>query len=262
MTKNFDELLKHPEKDEITSRLVRGETVKNVHDWLCLKYPNPEQKHLRLNQKILKDIIASFLSDNAIEEQWKKDYDDVQKNISQNKLSEALLNNKSYQERLLGFTEEKLNIKKMLAEMIFVVQQRIEQVFDAIQLSAGEVGKKEYAFINYLNTFFMMMEKYDKIINEKPDQVIQHNINLQAFDQRAFFIQEAIRETLAEMNQELAMIFMDKLNIKLATLSPPKEDHMSIDKQQKELHKMQTKFDIVTNDSHRLNSHVKDVEFE
>lgn len=261
MSKNFDDLLNHPEKDEIISRIIRGETVKSVHDWLSIKYPNPEQKHLRLTHKILKDVITSdFLS---YEEQWKKDYEDAQKNISQNKLSAALLNNKSYQERLNEFSEDKLNIKKMLAEMIFVTQQRIEQVFDAIQLSPGEVGKKEYAFINYLNSFFAMMEKYEKIINDRPDQIIQHNISLQAFDQRAFFIQEAIRETLAEMDQEKAMLFMDKLNVKLAALTPPKEEHSSIEKQKKELQKMSHKFDIPLSDtSHRLNSHIPDAEFE
>ncbi len=67
----------------------------------------------------------------------------------------------------------------------------------------------------------MFVEKYDKIINQSPDQIIQHNVTVQVMDQYVNVMQDSIRQTLAEMDPDAANLFMEKFNENLGKLQLP-----------------------------------------
>ncbi len=64
-------------------------------------------------------------------------------------------------------------------------------------------------------------EKYDKIVNQSPDQIIQHNVSVQVMDQYVVLLQNCIRDTLAEIDPEASSLFLERFNENIAKLTLP-----------------------------------------
>ena len=69
----------------------------------------------------------------------------------------------------------------------------------------------------------IMLEKYSKLIDGTPDQIIQHNITTQHIDQQVLFLQDSIRQTLSEMDIETSLRFMEILDQKMSKAKMPTE---------------------------------------
>jgi len=121
------------------------------------------------------------------------------------------------------YDEIKLDIKKLITETVFMIRERAIQVFDKIQENPGNT-KPDYALIKWFEVLLGSMEKYDKIVNKAPDQIVQHNVTMQVIDQHTAAFQDVIREVLAEIDPEASFLFMEKLKEKMEALKPPKED--------------------------------------
>jgi hypothetical protein len=218
---DFSKILAHPDKDEIISKLVNGVKTKDVSDWLKLKYPNNDQAHLKLSSKMLKEFVDNNLD---LYNTLKNDVADVKAGNKQDKkIAESLLNNKTYKERLNQLADDDIDIKRIMNEVIFLIRERIEQYFDKVQENPGNL-KPDYGLIKWFEVLLNATEKFDKIVNKAPDQVIQHNITMQAMDQHTAIFQDVIREVLAELDSEAAFLFMDKIREKLEKLSPPEAE--------------------------------------
>jgi hypothetical protein len=216
MSVDFSKLLSHPDKDEIISKLVTGVQPSEVSDWLKLKYSDDDQKHLRLSQQLLKTFIANNL------DLYKTLQDDiVAVNSGQEKeISESLRNNKTYKERLTELVDQELDIKKLMIETIFLIRQRVEQVFDKAQENPESL-KPDPTLIKWMELLLNTTEKYNKIVNQAPDSIVQHNVSVQVIEQHTAFLQDAIRETMAEVDPQMAYVFLDKLNAKMEKIKEP-----------------------------------------
>jgi len=224
MTADFSKILEHPDCDEIISKLTHGVQPKDISDWLKIKYSEKEQTHLRLSTKILKDFLEGHLDL----------YKEIEQDILaaktgqkiQKVVSASLKNNKMYQERIQEVAEElgnnEINIYKYLGEMCVIGRQRIEQVFDKIQQNP-ENFKPDYVLIKWMETIGNMFEKYDKMVNNRPDQIIQHNVTIQVMDQYVASMQDAVRETLAEIDPESAFLFIERFGEKIEGMDLPEE---------------------------------------
>jgi len=220
---DFSTILTHPDVDDIVSKLMTGNDPRSIADWLKIKYPEKEQSHLRLTLKLLKDFSTSGYE--TFYKQIEKDLMTVKSGGQIDKqLSSSLLNNKTYLERINEAAEIKLDLPKAFQSLDIVLKSRIEQIFDKIQQNPEVInGKTDYVLIKYVEQYLALLEKFDKVVNNRPDQVIQHNHAIVYFDQFTAIIQESIRETLAEIDQEAAMLFMDKMSEKINTLKIPAE---------------------------------------
>lgn len=235
---DYSKLLQHPNKDEIISKLVTGVKPKEVSDWLKLKYTEKEQHHLRLSTKILKDFI-----DNNLDL-----YNTLQNDIVNNKngqspskeISDSLKNNKTYKERLNELADNEIDIKKTMTETIFLIKQRIEQVFDKVQQNPENL-KPDYALIKWFELLLSAAEKFQKIVNEAPDIVIEHKVSIEKIEQNTIFLQDAIRDTLNEMDPEMAFLFLEKFNEKLESIKEPEAKAFSQNKKMKEVQLLSTK---------------------
>lgn len=235
MVADFSKILSHPDKDEIISKLVTGIKPRDVSDWLKLKYSDKEQGHLRISSKILQDFVENNLDL----------YNVIQNDISgvkQNKkeISDSLKNNKTYQERIVEIADKELDIKRLLVETGHIIRQRVEQVFDKIQENPQNF-KPDYTLIKWLETLLNFTDRYQKIVNEAPDTVVQHNINIQLVEQHTIMLQDVIRETMAEVDSNMAFMFLEKLNSKMALLKPPQTEPLSQDKKLLEAQIISTK---------------------
>jgi cobalamin biosynthesis Co2+ chelatase CbiK len=224
MVADFSKILSHPDKDEIISKLVTGIKPRDVSDWLKLKYSDKEQGHLRVSSKILQDFVENNLD---LYNVLQNDISGVKQNKKE--ISDSLKNNKTYQERIVEIADKELDIKRLLIETGHIIRQRVEQVFDKIQENPQNF-KPDYTLIKWLETLLNFTDRYQKIVNEAPDTVVQHNINIQLVEQHTIMLQDAIRETMAEIDSDMSFRFLEKLNSKMATLKSPEAQILSQDK--------------------------------
>lgn len=218
---DFSNILSHPDHEEIVSRLVIGDSAKDIAQWLKIKYPEKEQKHLNLSSKSLQEYADKHID---LMGQIRKDIAAVKEDSTdpkiQKAISQSIINNKTYRERVMEYVNTEVDIKKMITELVLMCRDRMEQVFDRIQENPTNM-KGDYVLVKYFETLFVALEKFDKIVNNAPDQIIQHNVTVQAIDQHVALLQEAIRRTLAKMDVDASMVFMDDLTEELRKLSPP-----------------------------------------
>lgn len=216
-TESFDKLLEHPNCQEIISKLINGIKPSDVANWLKLEYPNKDQSHLRLGSNYLKDFIDSNLN---LYETLKKDAATIKSGDADKKISASLRNNKTYQERLAEAAGTEIDIKKMLTNIGVLIESRLEQYFDRVQQNPENL-KPDYGLIKYFELMLNYAEKFNKIVNQAPDQIIQHNVTVQVMDTYVAVLQDCIRETLAEIDSDSAFLFMEKFNEKLQILELP-----------------------------------------
>lgn len=240
----FSKILTHPEKDNIITQLVSGKTPKEVNDYLKDKYTAPEQKHLVLSQNILKEFTDKHINLYA---QLEKDIQAQHGDKLHTKTPPSVKNNKLYQERLAELVGKEIDIINSLEKIVHMLEQRLEQVFDATQLEP-ENTKNDFVLIKLHDSLMVALEKYDKIKNNRPDQVIQHNVTIQTIENHTLIFQEAIRETLMEFDPETASKFLDSFTTKLNQLEAPKEKKIiDIDKRLAEVssfsERIETKFE-------------------
>lgn len=215
----FDNIISHPDKEEIIKKLFLGLSAKSVSDWLKTKYSTQETNHLRLSQKTIQDFIDSGylnaydkLKEDVVATKQGRNLDD--------KIADSLLNSKTYRERINELADDKIDVKKKIVQMETLISSRFEQVFDRIQSDPSSIGAKgDYALIKYYEQWIKTIEFYNKAIDLAPTNIVQHNHTVEYIDKRTSYLQEAIRELLFEMEPEMASKFWEKLQNKLNNFS-------------------------------------------
>jgi hypothetical protein len=209
----------HPNNKEIISKLLSGSDPKDVAQWLKIKYPEKDQKHLRLSQKLLKEFNDSQYTNYY--EQFQEDLASLTAPDKKDKeLSYALTHIKPYRERMEELADKQLNSLATIEKNMGIVLTRFEQMYDMIQNDPTN-AKFDNTFIRYMNLIKDGMETIERLKLNSVDNLAQHNFTVQAMQDNINVIQDAVRETLAEMDTNLSSIFMDKLYHKLNNLSSP-----------------------------------------
>jgi len=215
---NFDKLLSHPLVEEIIAKLVSGISPKDVAEYLKIKYQEKDEAHLKLSAALLKEFMDANLD---LYQTLNNDMKAVKNGVlDTKKVSAALKNNKTYQERMLEAVDEEIDIKKMFKSVYVMLNARVEQYFDKMQESVTNL-KPDYGLLKYFEMMLNYCEKFDKIVNKSPDQIIQHNVTVQVMDQYVSIMQDSIRQTLAEMDSDMANLFMERFNENLSKLQLP-----------------------------------------
>lgn len=217
-------ILEHPDKEEIISKLLIGMSPKDINEWLAAKYTNVSEAKFVIAEKTLKTFQDNYLD---VYSMIKADVASTQlaiANGTEDQLKLSLPDNATYKNIMLAQASNELDIKKMLATAIMALETRVGQLFDQIQQDPTIISTKEERLLTeYFDRFGAMIEKYQKYVIGSPDQVIQHQVTVQHIDQHVSLLQDAIRETLAEMDLESSLRFMDIFNEKIARLKPPTE---------------------------------------
>lgn len=210
---DFSSILNHPKRNEIVSKILNGNSAKEISIWLKTLFNDKDESHLRLSQKIIEQFAKSdFLN---YEKHLNSDLEMAQ--AGDEKVLSSLKNNKTWKQRVDSLLEEKVDIKDRLNKLELLVHDRMEQVFDAIQENPNAT-RGDHVLIKYFEHYLKLLETYNKTINLAPDMIIQHNHTVDYIDKRTAFLQDAIYEVLEEMDPAFATTFLDKLNEKLATL--------------------------------------------
>jgi hypothetical protein len=211
---DLKKLLDHPEKQGIITRLVSGETPKAVAAYLKSKYPKPDEGHLRIPASTLKEFIDTYGDHYGFIKKIVKDDRDGKLD---KQVSASLLANKDWKDYLDEVRDEDIDFRRKWMNLIKMLEVRLEQVFDKIQENPGNT-KPDYVMEKYINTWMQVLEKADKMINERPDVRIEHSYTVQMVEQQTVAFQEAIKRVLERLDPELSTLFVDLLNEELANL--------------------------------------------
>lgn len=211
---DFSKILDHPNKDLIITKLVSGDDPKDVSQWLKLKYDGKDETHLRLPATLLQEFVDKYTDQYKFLAQVKKDQLDGKLD---KKVYDSLLNNKAWKERLAEAADGEIDIKKKIQQLVVMIEARAEQVFDRIQQNPGNF-KGDYVLINYFDKLITALEKADKIVNERPDMLIQHNQSIYVIEQHSVAFQEAIKRVLIQLDPATSARFMELLNEELGKI--------------------------------------------
>lgn len=231
---DFSKLISHPEKDRIITKLLSGDTPKIVSDYLSLKYPDSQDSAMRLSIVLLNEFKNKYLDKQKYLDKIIKD---EQSGRLDKKIAESIVNNKTWKERIAELADEEIDLRKQVKDVLVLIRARAEQVFDQIQQNPVN-NKGDYVLIKYFELLINTIEKADKVINQRPDTLIQQNISIQMVEQHSSVIQQAIQETLLEMDPEISIKFMDKLYAKMQKLQPDDVPQLSIEKRQNIVNKL------------------------
>lgn len=212
----------HVDRDEIISKLSIGISPKDIYEWLEKKYSTVNEKKFIIAEKILKTFKDDYLDI----------YIDIREDLSKTKaslkndsiedLQLSVQNNPEYKNLVIQTVEQELDLKKMLARLCLAVENRLSQIYDVIQENPRNINTKiDRMFNEMVTNMGALIEKAHKIINNGPDQIIQHNVSVQHMEQQQVIFYEAIKETLKQMNIEYALLFMDKYQELLNSMKNP-----------------------------------------
>lgn len=246
---NFKKILDHPEKQKVIDKLVSGDTPKDVAQYLKLKFHGKDEAHLRLSANLLKEFQEQHLDQTGfINKVVKADGD----NKLSKQIAQSLVESKEWRERVAETQGQEIDLKEKINSMLHLLEARAEQVFDKIQENPGST-KADYVMVKYFDLLFQAIEKADKVINERPDQRIEHTYTVQMVEEHALAFQEAIRDLLLELGPEQSARFMELLNERLTQIKDPTNlPVLPVEKRSEEVDKMLTKGETLDGDLEEL----------
>src|SRR5574338_1275068 len=219
----YKKILEHPDKDEIISKLVIGQPLTDIHDWLKDKYTNVSEHKFVLSEKILKSFQDNYLEFYNDMMQDKANMKAAIATGTQDQLELTVKSNPTYHTAMVKLANNELDLEGTMHRLITNVETRLSQIFDMVQEDPRNINTKVERLMNdMVETLGGLLEKYYKWKeNRMPDQIVQHNVTLQVVDQHISVFHDVIKEVLSQMDLETSMYFMEVFNEKMSKLKAP-----------------------------------------
>jgi hypothetical protein len=232
MSTKYGKILNHPDRDQITSKLASGDSVRSVSNWLRHKYPNSKKNHVAF--QTLDDYRKNFLNiKGAVLEDLKQKYKENQLAEIEEDLDIVVKKNKTYKELKKEALKKHVNLEERMFELVNVMDNRVQHLYDNAINNPSNL-KTDEALIKYFAQLLSYMKEIRKAQGE-PDQIIQHNVAIQTIDQQASIIQQAIQEAVSELDLETASIVMEKIVSKVEKLQYKENMQILGDKEEKNI---------------------------
>jgi hypothetical protein len=222
---SFKKIVDHPDKDEIISKLVIGQSTKDIHDWLEAKYTNPSETKFVIAEKTLKSFQANYLDVyTMIQEDLIKTKSAIANNTEQ-QLELAVKNNTAYKSIMIETANKQLDVRSSVANLCLAIETRLAQVFDEIQEDPRNINTKvDRLLIDYAEVLGNVLEKYYKFTESPADMIVNHNVTLQVVDQHITVFYDVIKRVLSQVDLETSMYFMEEFNKEITKLKAPDKD--------------------------------------
>lgn len=209
---------RHPDKKEIIKRLLAGESVKKIEEWIKSKYPRNRKYHIsymtlqkfRVNHLNIKGELLEDIKNRRYQ-------DDIENEKAEIKV--ALLNSSEYQKQIEQIVSNEIDVNRKLLEMEKLISSRLEYYFNVISSGGSMNQNADKVFLEYINSMRSILADWKKYVEGVADKKIEHNVNIQVVDTQVKVLKEAMFEVLNEMDPQLILIFMDKLNKKMQQLN-------------------------------------------
>jgi len=224
---------KHPNKEEIDERLLAGESVQAVENWLKQKFS--KNKKLQLNRMTLQAYRKNFLDlDGDVLADIKKERQVKLAEEKKRRAVEIVHAEPAYQLAKAKYAEG-------YALQISQTNQRLEECYRKLQ---EQMTIMEGEKVHHLNAKVIveqinqmrgiLKDAFDMEQKIKEDQQTNINIDVGRITREIQIIKTAVRETITELCPEVWPAFMEKLKDKLqaarmAETQPEEEETLDIE---------------------------------
>jgi hypothetical protein len=204
------QILEHPDKEEIIAKLSLDISSKDIADWLRDKYSSVGENKFVISEKNINNFKENYF------DFYNQVRDDVLKlrelESPDQELSNLVKNNPKYHDALNKYIDQEIDIKQTIKKMVSNIETRTSQLFDEIQADPRNI-KMDRTLIEWFNVLLNTCEKYDAILNGSPaQQNITNNINIQVFDKHMSVVHNVIRQILSRLDYETSLLFIDLYN--------------------------------------------------
>lgn len=213
----FPKIMEHPDKSRIVRWMSEGKGVRWISKTLREMYPNDKTKQLSV--PTLQDFRKKHmrLDGDALEEVKKASRQKKNEKLLK-KEHTAVKNLPTYKEKLAEIVNFHIDIKTSLATMDVLVRSRLEDLFDLAQ--RGEISvDKEKLLQGYFDRWIVTIEKWAKYVDKVADYRVEANINVTVIQDQMAVLRQTVYELLREMDPELAIGFLDRLNTRVRDLT-------------------------------------------
>jgi hypothetical protein len=208
-------ILNHPDKETVISKLLEGDSVKEVERWLREKYPRTRRLHI--SYMTLQKFRAEHLNiKGEVLDDIKNKRGEIDREATEVEARMIIKASSSYQQKLEEIASSELDVTRRLLEMDKLINSRIEYYYNLLQ--EGGSLREDKIFIEYINTMKALMQDWKKYIEGVADTKIEHNININVVNEQARILKEAVLDVLRELSPELVSVFVDRLDIKMRQL--------------------------------------------
>jgi hypothetical protein len=211
-------ILEHPNKEEIISKLLIGITPKDIHEWLSATYSDINEQKFILSEKTIKKFQDEYL------DIYTHIKDDLVKVKSPNEeLRDEIISSPSYHKALEKYIDSEIDIRTIVKKMVVNAQERMSQMYDIIQEDPRNF-KADRTIIEWFSALSDILSKYDAILNPpnlNNEQInIQNNINIQVLDTHMNMVYDIIREILTMLDYDTSLRFMELWENKMQAIKP------------------------------------------
>lgn len=219
-TSAANKIMIHLDREEIVSKLLIQISPKDIHEWLKAKYPeNPKMIIAEKTLKLFKDNYLDIYS--TIKDDFQKAKTALS-TCSEDSMELSIRNNPTYDKIVLETVGKELDLKGKISTLCNVIEIRMAQLFDVIEEDPRNINTRHDRLLKeYIEVFGNLLEKAYKIVNNGPDQVIQHNFTVQHIDQQVVIFYEAIKNVLSQIDLEASMHFMELFQHELNKIKDP-----------------------------------------
>lgn len=213
-----NKILFHPDKEEIVKWLTEGISVREVEKRLANRYCKKNQHHKRVSVSTIQSFKTTHLNLKGkvledIKEHTRLAQRLVQIHSKQDKVEKLT----AYQEAIQKAAENELNTTEQLLKVFTLIEIRLQGLFNMASESEFFNRDLEKSLQGYIDQMMKAFEQHKKYI-EGHKETTETSININIMTDQVSVMRDAIRDTLQEVEPELAIIFMDKLNGKMRDL--------------------------------------------
>lgn len=237
MPSKYGKISEHPDRDQIISKLLSGEPVRKVADWLKNKYPDNKSKQIPFTTLDFFRRNSLNVEGNVLEDL--KEQSRIEKVQDERaKLIKLVDKNSTYKKKKEEVLNKQIDLKEKLNGLLNAVEARFEQIYNLIQ-EAPEYYKPDFVLLQYIDKILHLVQDIRKI-EGAPDQIIQHNITIQTIEKQTAIFQEAIYEALSELDLEVASLVIEKISSKLEKLKFEEQKVLFTNKDEELINKLTT----------------------
>lgn len=213
-----NKLTSHPNKEEVIKWLTEGVSVREVEARLAQLYPRKNQSHFRVSSSTIQAFKVQHLDlKGKMLEDVKEHTRLAQQLVKMRQQKDSVQTTSAYQDAISKIAEGELNTRDQIIKVFYIVENRIEALFNKVHETDYINRDVEKLLQGYLDQLMKAFEQHKKYIEGHKDTT-EHNINVNIMNDQVTILREAIRETLSETESELAVKFMEKLNTKMRSL--------------------------------------------
>lgn len=209
----------------IVKWLGEGKGVRKVAKMLQEMYPDDKSKWLSTptlqefrtkHMKLEAEAIAKVKKVTKLVEEAKTE---AKAEIKAEKDEHRIIKNlPSYKQKLSEIVDAHVDIKVGLVNMEKLITSRMEDLFDAAQRGAITT-EREKVLQGYFDRYFSMIDRWAKYIDRVADVKVETNINVTVVQDQMAMLRQTVYELLQEMDPELAVTFLDRLNNRVRELT-------------------------------------------